>query len=206
MKDALQSPFWQALACLLVAAGLYTLAGRAAGDAHDGLIALAGVAATLWARLPQKTKSDSGPASGALALLLACGLVFGSSSACAPTTRQVQLNVAEVATQAANEVGQAILQRYEAQLGQCVADATHEMEYTICKMAADQVWGPVRLKYASLRRVQDEYATALEKNELRRDDFALWFRVAYCELRSSAPPELVLPPAVGIECGEDGAQ
>jgi hypothetical protein len=200
MKDALSTPLIQALLCILAAAGLYALAGRVApGEAHDGLIALAGVAGTLWARLPQKPK-DGPSAPTLLCLVLALGL---TGSACSPKVQQTQMQVAEVATRAANEAGRAMLGLYHEQLGKCVADATNEMEYTICKMAVDQRWGPTRVRFASLRRVQDEYADALERNELRAIDFIEWFRVAYCEFRVNAPKEYKVPVVAGVECSEE---
>lgn len=141
------------------------------------------------------------PPSGALALALAASLAFGSSS-CSTTNRQVQMNVVEVATQAANELGQGMLGLYQYQLQHCVEDSSTEMAYTVCKMGVDQVWGKARLSYSALRRTQDEYAAALEKNELKANEFLEWFRISYCELKASAPPELVLPPVPGLTCGD----
>lgn len=135
---------------------------------------------------------------GACALLAAISM---QGCAAAPN-RQVQMTVAEVATQAANELGQGMLHMYELQLGHCVAEATTEMDYTICKMAVDQVWGRARLAYSSLRRTQDEFATALEKNEIKAADFLEWFRISFCELKDAAPPELVIPPVPGLTCGD----
>lgn len=208
MKDAFLNPLVQALLCLAAAAGLLVLSAKFPGaendDIRNGLKMLSGSAATLWINLPRKSsKSDSSPASGAIALLCVLGL---AGQACSSVTKQAQMNAVEVATQAANEVGQGVLSLYHYQLGSCVEQASTEMDYTICKMAVDQVWGPVRVKYASLRRVQNEYATALERGDMGTADYFQWFRVAYCELMAVAPPELVLPPVPGLECADGGAQ
>lgn len=192
----MRNPLFQALACLFAAAALYVVAGKYTGDVHDGIVALAGIAGTLWMRLPQG-KDAPPPVASLLALVLLLG-----GSACSPASRQTQLNVAEVATQAATELGQGMLALYNYQLAHCVEDSADEQTYTICKMGVDQVWGRSRLAYAALRRTQDEYATALEKNELKAADFLEWFRISYCELKASAPPELVLPPVPGLTCGD----
>lgn len=197
MKD----PFVQALLCILTAAGLYVLAGHAPANVHDGIVALAGSVATLWINLPRKGKTGSVPRSSGVPLLCLV-LAVGAPTACSSTSRQAQLNVTEVATQAANELGQGMLQMYGLQLAHCVEESTNEMEYNICKMSVDQVWGKARLAYASLRRTQDLYASALERSEMNAADFLEWFRISFCELKDAAPPELVLPPAPGLTCGD----
>jgi hypothetical protein len=54
------TPLVQALLCLAAAAGFYALSGHLAGEAHDGVIALAGITASLWMRLPQGGKPVDG--------------------------------------------------------------------------------------------------------------------------------------------------
>src|SRR5690349_18533365 len=147
MKDALLTPMVQALLCLMAAAGFYFLGSHTpSGDAHDGIMALAGIAATLWARVPQKGKDAPSPTDTAPLLILVLGLAFGTQ-ACSPASRQTQLNVVEVATQAANELGQGMLALYQYQLQHCVEDSDNEMAYTICKMGVDQAWGKARVAY-----------------------------------------------------------
>jgi hypothetical protein len=200
MKDALQNRYVQALLCMLASVGVLILSTKYPTIA-DELKVAAGSIATLWFSLPGKR--DGGPPSGALTLLVLV-LALGGVSSCSPKSQQTQMHVAEVATMAANEVGRVMLLQYHAQLGRCVADATNEMEYTICKMAVDQTWGATRVRYASLRRVQAEYADALEKNDIRATDFIEWFRVAYCELRVNAPKSLQIPDVAGVGCAEEG--
>jgi hypothetical protein len=134
----------------------------------------------------------------ALLVVLACAL----ACACSPASRQMQLNVAEVATQAASELGHAMAVLYSEQVQHCVIESTNSNDYAICKMGVDQAWGHARLAYDALRITQAEYADNLEKNKVTAADFLDWFRIAYCELKAFAPPELILLPVPGLTCGD----
>jgi hypothetical protein len=121
---------------------------------------------------------------------------------CSPAGRQAQFKVADSISQAANATVPSITAQYKQDLRECLVPAETKLQYEVCASKVEERWSRLRLAWSHLRRVQDEYASALEKHEPILADYAQWLQTAYCHLKEVAPPSLKLPSVPGLKCDE----
>jgi len=195
MKDAYLSPMAQAFVCMLASVGVLILSTRFPAIA-DELKVAAGAIGTLWFRFPQKAKASPDEPSIPPVAPLLCLVLALAANACAVAPKHVK--TVDAAAQGVEEFGQKLMGLYQLQLGACALQATSEMSYTICRISLEETWGPVKDKYAALRRTLEAFQGDVADGRLSADDFAKWSAMAYCELREAAPPELILLPVPGL--------
>lgn len=135
-------------------------------------------------------------------VLIAAGLAALVSTGCSPASRQNQTRVLNIATKAANEAEEGIVLAYRYQSERCLEKSATRLDFEVCRTELEHTYTKIRLLWGDLRRIQDQYATALEKGTYKPEDFLEWFRVSYCGLAADLPVDIVLPPVPGLSCQE----
>jgi hypothetical protein len=114
---------------------------------------------------------------------------------CTGSARQTHVNVADAVSQGINTVVPTIVEEYKVQLRECRVNGE---VYALCASKVDERWSHFRDLFRQTRRLQDEYATAIETHSPNALNYIQFLNTAWCQLVTVAP--FKMPEVPGVSC------
>jgi hypothetical protein len=132
--------------------------------------------------------------------LLPCFLLL---SGCVGSAKQTQIQVADAVSAGVNASVLTIKEEYTLQIRTCRVTALSQPDYAMCASQVDERWSHFRDVWRRTRRMQDEYAKALETKDPSLVDYVQWLQTSWCQLKTVAPEGLKLPEVPGLKCEDE---
>jgi hypothetical protein len=99
-----------------------------------------------------------------------------------------------------NTVAPAVVEEYKIQLRTCRGEPDFP-SYQLCASKVDEKWSHFRDLYSNIRRMQDDYAKALETKDPGVVEYVQWLQTAWCHLKTVAP--FKMPEVPGVKCSDE---
>lgn len=115
--------------------------------------------------------------------------------ACVGEARQTHLQIADAISVSINTVAPTIVEEYKMQLREC---RNKEELYEVCASRVDERWSHFRDLWRQTRRLQDQYAHAIETKEPNALNYLQFLNTAWCQLVTVAP--FKMPEVPGVHC------